>query len=422
MSNPTFGFPPEIFDLIFTMVILLPERTCHIEIPSLVVTQVCRHWRTLAHSIPKFWCHLLINAGQPDVTFLDEQVSRSNDLPLSVRLYAEDEDISEAAITFVLKHQDRIDSLCLDGLHNLFSRFSTRINSKRIKEIHFHSEEWPKKSPIKFGITPQRVRLEAVPFEDIDIKWTEVSSMHIHSVGVNGAMPRLDKVTGLKSLALVLDGWEPQDNGAIVVNNSIEELSLNGSCDAEIVITTMSLPSLKTLDIKIADLTNCSEGLCRFLQGCDLKSIHVRECWEYLHLDDGVATAALIAVLDITRSLQKLTIGPQEVSKRLLPRLLDPNCLTPRLQTLSLSAHFNSDDNPSDFISSCLDVIESRESLDLTLTLTFDQEGHDLPKNIEDRMEAMRAEGKKITIISDVSHDELDDGSDDEESEDELFF
>ena len=83
--------------------------------------------------------------------------------------------------------------------------------------------DWPEKSPIKFGITPQCVRLEAVPFEDINIEWSEVSSMYIYPEGVKGVLPHLDNVTKLKKLALVLDGWKPKGDVAIVVNNVIEE-------------------------------------------------------------------------------------------------------------------------------------------------------------------------------------------------------
>ena len=100
--------------------------------------------------------------------------------------------------------------------------------------------------------------------------------MYIYSDDAKGALPHLDKVTKLRKLALVLDEWKPKgDVTPIVVNNSIEdsELSLN----AKIVFTTMALPSLKIFHINIADLTKYREGLCRFLKGCDLKVMHVRE-------------------------------------------------------------------------------------------------------------------------------------------------
>lgn len=389
--------PVEIFHMIFTMAFPPPEQICYIERarPQRVVMQICHYWRRIAKSVPKLWSNIFIDAAQSDLELVDYQVELSGNSPLSVLLYAEDDNISEDAVAFVLKHQHQIASLCLNGLQGLFTRFSGEITAHQFEEIHLHSTDWLDLHPdshIDLPVAPRRVTLEIVPFEDVRIDWNNVSSLQITADYVEGALPRFDLAGRLKKLDLLLDNWGPPDNPSIIVNSSIEELSVKGMCGAEIVMTTMSLPSLKILRINIVDITRFTERIWYFLQRCDLEVMDVQERWVWIN--DSLGTSALITLLDTTKKLRELIIS--EVSERLLSKLVDVKWL-PGLQRISLSAHFDCDDDPSDFFT-YLDLIGRRQSLVLTLTLSFDEEATDLKLDVMDRIKKMRASGNNIFI------------------------
>ena len=380
------NLPFELIEMIITMAVLPQGRICEMEEePPLAVMLVCHAWKRWALSIPKLWCRLLIDTARPAVKRLNNQLTHSANSPLSVRLTAQNTDNFQAAVAIILPHQHRIASLCLDGPQDFFSIFSGKIATPVMEEIHFHSMDWSvtPESHIDFGIAPRRVTLEVVRFEDIRIDWTNVTSMCLTAVALDGTLPPFDGLKSLKKLELELDGWVPPDDFEVVVNQTIEELSLQGENAAEIVINTISMPSLQRLRINIVDVVTFNDEICRFLGGCDLKVLEIQDYSEDLDLDETLATEALITALDATQSLRELIIGSQDVSVQLVLILVDHDWL-PGLQNLTLSVYFDPDDNLSDFVTH-LDAIQGR-SPNFSLFLSFDTKKEDLPRDIVDRL------------------------------------
>ncbi|KAI6003061.1 hypothetical protein EDD15DRAFT_2360947 [Pisolithus albus] len=85
-SSPIARLPNEILAIIFLCTIQSPAPNS--AMPSqLVISSVCRTWRTVALSTPEYWATLYVSSKMP-VTVYREFLARSSPFPLSIEFYS----------------------------------------------------------------------------------------------------------------------------------------------------------------------------------------------------------------------------------------------------------------------------------------------------------------------------------------------
>ncbi|KAI6106585.1 hypothetical protein EDD16DRAFT_116267 [Pisolithus croceorrhizus] len=84
--SPIARLPSEILASIFIHAIQSPASNSAV-LSQLVISSVCRAWRTVALSTPEYWATLYVSSKMP-VTVYREFLARSSPFPLSIEFYS----------------------------------------------------------------------------------------------------------------------------------------------------------------------------------------------------------------------------------------------------------------------------------------------------------------------------------------------
>ena len=424
-------FPLEIVTSIF--ILASPPREgcpyCSIvpsgEASPLVLIKICHTWRALALSIPRLWSSISIDAENPNFPLLNHQIAHSGVAPLSVYLSASgfesEQELANAkqAMSLVIKQLHRVASLYLNPTND-FAMACGSIpyldypkTAPLLEELHFHCvDDGPSSSfQLKLAIEPPRprqVRLRSISFDQICIDWSSVSSLALEFCDIRMLPPALKN---LKRLDLMHTSW-----GFSMVSQSIQDVTHEAEWwDAADFMLGMTLPSLRMLDIDIADVRTLNPITCDFLHRslCPLQVLTIHYGGHADNGDGEQVIRALIDVLEITKVLRHLTLrlsdkflssGFEPLARRFLSQ--DRGFL-PCLQTLSLETRFIP---PIDLLLDAMALNAPPSEVPSgpnnerplgTLTLGLDiplDEVRPICQEVLVRILQMRAAGKKISI------------------------
>ena len=231
----------------------------------------------------------------------------------------------------------------------------------------------------------------------ICIDWAGVSSLTLVSSRIKTLPPALKSV---KHLVLLYTNWELPLWKTPIVSQSIQNITI-GKSDPRGFMLTMTLPSLRRLDVDITYAQTLSPITCDFLRRslCPLQALDINYD---TNVHGGQVIQALIDVLEITKMLQNLTFRMAESSDKscfepLVRRFSSQDRdFLPCLQTLSLNTRFIP---PIDLLLDAMAPQQRRplRVLDLDLCIPLRDVGP-IRKDVLVRILQMQEDGKEIFI------------------------
>jgi len=431
-------FPLEINTYIFLLA-FPPQEVCdcsnipHEKASSLVLTKVCQTWRELALSIPRLWSCISFDTEKPNFPLLNHQIAHSGAVPLTIFLASglgSKQELSLAnakqAMSIIIKQLHRVVSLYLLFTEEVamacgsISDLDYPKTAPHLEELHIHFLDHDPGSSFQLRLAiepprPRQVTLNYISFDQICLDWSNVSSLTLNSCYVHGQPPTLKS---LEHLVLEHTCWDLPEERLPVVNHSIQHVTLEDSDDD--LMLTLTLPSLRTLDVDIND-TETFGIVCDFLLRslCPLQALHIQYANPYDDYDATQVIQALLGVLEITKELQHLTLRflavsfvniPSSNFEPLVRRFSESSQnggFLPHLQTLTLETRsippidllldamtFNP--FPSEILNGP-NKERLLRTLNLELCIPFDEVGP-IRQDVLVRVLQIRATGKNISI------------------------
>jgi len=427
-------FPFEINTCIFLLA-FPPQEACgyipHEKVSPLILTKVCQTWRALALSTPRLWSSISFDTENPNFPLLNHQIAHSGAVPLTIFLASglaskQERSLANAtqAMSIIIKQLHRVVSLYLLFTEEVamacgsISGLDYPKTAPLLEDLHFHFlDHGPGSFQLRLAIEPPRPRqvtLNSISFDQICLDWSNVSSLTLNSCYVHMLPPTLKS---LEHLVLEHTSWVLPGEQPPIVNHSIQHVTLEDS-DNDLMLT-LTLPSLRTLDVEIND-TETFGIVCDFLLRslCPLQALHIH----YAGYDGGDVTRviqALLGVLEITKELQHLTLRflvgsfvniPSSDFEPLVRRFSESSQnrgFLPHLQTLTLETRsilpidllldaMTLDPFPSE-IANGPDKERPLRTLNLELYIPLDKVGR-IRQDVLVRILQIRAAGKNISI------------------------
>ncbi|KIM47149.1 hypothetical protein M413DRAFT_440662 [Hebeloma cylindrosporum] len=336
---------------------------------SLRLGAVCLSWRKTAWGTPNLWSTVtlhLTSAVKLDsrVHLLDEWLSRSGHLPLSIRLSAS-EDVSwagansEDMMKSIAKYSSRwrnidirIPSLCYHHLPSCDNEQSFPLLHSIV--LRPPGGQGDRVHRINLSIAPslRHLSLSCLYLRSITFHWEVITHLDLESFYVDESLEMLRQTTNLVDLNLrrVLGGDDRHDlpKEPIVLPALERMIILNDKgTDMPLFFDSITTPSLRTLDYTGEGLISIASGELIALitrSGCPLQELSISKA--------SIREEALISLMAIVPTLVKLTlVMPAVPSMQQLPltdkvlRLCDPEharknnvaCQLPMLESLTYS-------------------------------------------------------------------------------------
>ncbi|KAF8869584.1 hypothetical protein CPB84DRAFT_1803855 [Gymnopilus junonius] len=266
IHDPIFShFPPRLhppyFDVMF----------------SLILGSVCRDWRRLAWSSPHIWTYVLLRI---DSTILPQHIDtfrewlrRSGTLPLSIRVYCNDEeDLKPTEATNTLtdminQESSRWQMLDLRIPDILFSKFTgvgdpkgSILKSLRLEP--FYSD--PGFKMHNLIPSPVNVFVREMRYSLIAIQWSNVTRVQAQSIYINECLELLANAPQIRQCVfnhiVCPDNWMQfsLSTSPVIVHHQIEDLSLELAHLA--IKAVYEAPLLSQLRLFITGWTIASEA------------------------------------------------------------------------------------------------------------------------------------------------------------------
>ncbi|PPQ70051.1 hypothetical protein CVT26_013377 [Gymnopilus dilepis] len=340
--DPIFQrLPPEIISYIFQYAVpdipfdrsgamgLNDTETIFQEVAArLVLGWVCKQWRQLAWSTPQLWTYILVNLEARDlkqhVGFFRDWLSRSGNLPLSIRVYgkAYSDPTPEVCdiIGLINKESSRWKMLDL----RISAVFSTRfvgdtqcvgrpiLGSLRLE----HHDDPETAHNFQFNLmstrpAPSNVFMMDVPYKSVHIQWDNVTYFEAEEVYLDDVFQLLQNAPGLQDLKLECISEDRGDfplPDSIVVHRQLRDLTLRWPFHGVLhdFLSHINLPSLNRLYLRHGYEDHAGETIASFLKrsSCPL---------EILILTDTIYdTDELVSVLSEVPSLVSLDFFVEE--------------------------------------------------------------------------------------------------------------
>jgi hypothetical protein len=172
------------------------------EVDPLILTKICRTWRELALSTPSLWSRISVDARKSNFPLLNYQVTHSGEIPLSIHLFALDDDthddpstLSKETMSLIVKQLHRTSSLCINLPVNFITEFSSLSildcpnATPLLKEFHVHCSDELRSFRLRLAIEPPSPRtmlFEGLPCDQVYLNWTYISHLTLKIVLLEG--------------------------------------------------------------------------------------------------------------------------------------------------------------------------------------------------------------------------------------------
>ncbi|KAK7024022.1 F-box domain-containing protein [Favolaschia claudopus] len=306
---PVLTLPNEIISEIFLNVLPpYPECAPYLGLHSpLNLTHICRKWRQIAFATPRLWRALLL--GPTDV-WNDLQgvwVDRSGCCPLSI---AVDDGFKEEQMVYrggefleaILPYRDRCEYLQLITTDFPLPLIPGSWPSLRHLDLDL-SNDLDLRLDLSDVPLLRSARLECASAHSLDLPWTQLTLLRMHTIRLDQALDVLQKATKLRRCELDLeidfgvDDEMLEAGPRVVTLPHLESLRLSG--DGEPMTDTLSyfnLPALSILDVNEELLHPYPIGSLRSFisrSSCSLKHVGI-EGWR--SVADGAYPAAFPSI------------------------------------------------------------------------------------------------------------------------------
>ena len=368
--------PPEIISEIFTFCIPSfehpsddsPIQTMGTSIP-LRLGAVCLSWRRTAWGTPNLWSTVTLHITSAiklnsRVHLLDEWLSRSGHLPLSIRLSASEEVSwvganSEDLIKSIAKYSFRwrnidirIPSVCYQHLPPCDDEQSFPLLHSILLRPPGGQGDRVHRINISTAPSLRHLSLSCLYLRSITFHWEVITHLDLESFYVDESLEMLRQATSLVQLNLrrVLGGDDRHDlPEEPVVLPALERMIIvnDKGTDMPLFFDKITTPSLRALDYTGEGLISIASAEVNELitrSGCPLQELSISKA--------SIREEALISLIAVVPTLVKLTlVMPAVPSMQHLPltdkvlRLCDPEhakknnvaCQLPMLESLTYS-------------------------------------------------------------------------------------
>ncbi|KAF4623861.1 hypothetical protein D9613_001439 [Agrocybe pediades] len=247
---------------------------------TLRLAGVCRQWRAVALSLPRIWAdvHIFMHRqkGEPTLSILRDIIGRSKQANLTIRMHSDPiDELSriqqlQPALAILRKVSKRWRSLqiCLP-IHIIKDLFTPDMDLSRISSLYLHSNQdqhsllfnsdsWHNKS-----LRPERLSLDSLTFQSIDIAWDRVTHVVAHHFTTDQAMEVIHSAPNLTSFELMQADEESEVTGLYateIVHENLRHVIYKVLCseliEAETIFSYCLFPSLTRVEHAVLSRTS----------------------------------------------------------------------------------------------------------------------------------------------------------------------
>ncbi|KAF7357588.1 F-box domain-containing protein [Mycena sanguinolenta] len=262
--SPIRTLPVELLAEIFDLTV---ENYTHID-DAHRISQVCSHWRQVAHSTPRLWTRrLAVDLREKD--FADELktwLARSAPLPIPIAFVPVTEAIDPDILEAVLKDAPRFSSLEMVPMDTMPSSLVRRVGQCRLDNlvelnlVGTIEDDDTDTTPLSFIAVPRlrklRISLESTAPQPI-FHWAQLTNLTVNGASPDVTFGILSQCTSLLQAAVVIPGWPPlpEIKHSILVFNQLHTLVLHfmefieTSEDIASFFDCLSTPLLRDLEL-----------------------------------------------------------------------------------------------------------------------------------------------------------------------------
>ena len=344
--------PPDVMSTIFEFCLpdftdnqrinqLSPFTEEDISIP-LSLGAICSYWRDIAWSTPSLWSSLVISVTRnhdPDIVtgVAQEWLSRSGQLPLSIRIYSNlhEQEAFSALADIINQYSARWSDLFLYIPDSYYQHFHATDNHAPIlKSIRFNCSTYVEMS--KFRLTCPRLEraiFSYFPMGGIHIQWDNLTHLTLHSMFIIDSLVILRKTPRL--VFCHVSGYAPQFRGppsiAPIVLASLKTLLLTNFVPD--FFNNLIAPALEEFSLREYYIPSIG-AISAFLRrsACSLRYFFtilstIPPYFEgFMHLLESMPSLNTLSIMSITNThLEKNTCftTPEDYVPRHIMQILD---------------------------------------------------------------------------------------------------
>ncbi|KAJ7493578.1 hypothetical protein FB451DRAFT_1077336 [Mycena latifolia] len=389
--------------------------------PPILLTRICRDWRTIALSTPQLWSHVRLDFGGKHgrsgyidswwVSFLGRWLSHAQMQPLSMSISnLTHMDPDEALIGLLDSYRTQWEDVSLRLPFSRFYQFSTTELLPILQRLELDACNIPRDVidiPIAaFQHAPvlTHVRLDGwLRPSHFILPWVQLTSFELASASPSDCTDCLRRTPRLIKCAF--DILEASGTAALALSvptlHTLRSLTLSGPAPTSI-FPYVVMPALEELDLAGRSL-NASDllGVQFFVlkSGCQLRRLHLYYISEAL-------TKPAIDLLDALRALETLELAATEgkTISSVFHRLDDGGSFLPQLQHLAVSHHKMYDSKLPEMFRVVTGVLVRRETPSpehvqlCSFSLTMQHEETAPSSRIRERWRGLVERGMKLSI------------------------
>ncbi|KAJ7614683.1 hypothetical protein DFH06DRAFT_129998 [Mycena polygramma] len=390
------------------------------------LSQVCSHWRRVAHATPRLWTeHMKILLDEsPTATYIaraKECLERSAPWPIPVSLHCPGTDAKTKPLVDVLvtaAHRWSAAEFALSSLSALSHIPDAQLSC--LKKLHLESTDVSCHAKIQAFLTAHRLRdvtLSTRCTPQLLIPWSQLTTIDVTDPSPWDCLNTLVQCTSIVAARFQTSAWAtPPDlsERQITTLGRLEDLSVCfGRSESDFIapfFARLALPSLKKLFLGLQpDIVWQSQEFTQFQLRCpEIEKLTIS--------NSGMTADDLMAILRYASSLIELDMreSPLSLDDSLLTGLryseTDAAPLAPRLETLSFT------DAGRNFEDHALDAtIQSRWWTDdqivafssarrvsrwLSIYITCGEEEDEMDPKFKAKLETYRSQGLDVNMYS----------------------
>ncbi|KAJ6466300.1 hypothetical protein C8R45DRAFT_1021225 [Mycena sanguinolenta] len=253
--SPIRTLPVELLAEIFDLAI---RNHTHID-DTHRISQVCSHWRQVAHRTPRLWTRsLTVDSRKEDYADgLKTWLARSAPLPLPIAFVLMTQTINPDILEAVLEVAPRMSSLEIFAVDPMPSSLVRQVGQCRLDNLVdlnlLGTIEDTDPTPISFAAVPRlrKLRISSTT-PQLFVPWAQLTNLNVNDVSPEVAFSILSQCASLLEAAVVIPGWPQEVKQSILVFNQLHTLFLEfieTSEDIASFFDCFSTPLLQDLEL-----------------------------------------------------------------------------------------------------------------------------------------------------------------------------
>ncbi|KAK7026251.1 F-box domain-containing protein [Favolaschia claudopus] len=305
----------------------------------LVLSQVCRAWRSIAINTPLLWCRVFADSfydNCPDWRRLLEcWLPRAGNHPLYLGL-ADDHHFTALHFPTIAPYSSQWRAFeCCISTPVTFPIDTIRGRLPLLRELTITWREWDSvdtefSTVDAFSVAPElrKVVLRNLPPKWIPLPLAQLTHITLYGQTIADAIEVLHQCPNLEELSIELDGAEDEVPLAPVIHTRIHKLSLWNECSATPeILPYITLPNLHSLELRGFTRLSPTIAVCSW---CAVDSISLHYC--YIDLVD-FALGAVWQVSQVT--FDRISCTPSRLGE-ILGRMTSDSRFLPNMTSLHL--------------------------------------------------------------------------------------